>query len=74
YPHRHSWPWLSITGSWRVITRRCPVLTENLRQGGGLLCLPTVLLPVGVRNLGVTRKVWTDTNTPPPSKTLPAHS
>ncbi|CAI9616085.1 unnamed protein product, partial [Staurois parvus] len=28
------------------ITHRCLVIAEDHRQGGGLLCLPTVIFPV----------------------------
>ncbi|CAI9570037.1 unnamed protein product, partial [Staurois parvus] len=42
----HSRTWLSITGSRPVITRRRPVISEDLCWGGELFCLLTVLLPV----------------------------
>ncbi|CAI9574996.1 unnamed protein product, partial [Staurois parvus] len=46
YPHHHSRPRLSITGSRTVITCRRPVIIEDLQRGGGLLCILTVVLPV----------------------------
>ncbi|CAI9557991.1 unnamed protein product [Staurois parvus] len=41
---RHSWPWLSITGSCPVIPRLHPVITEYLRQGRDL-CINNTSLP-----------------------------
>ncbi|CAI9565655.1 unnamed protein product, partial [Staurois parvus] len=43
----HSRLWLSITGFRPVITCPCPVITEHLPRKGGLLCLLTIILPVG---------------------------
>ncbi|CAI9558563.1 unnamed protein product, partial [Staurois parvus] len=46
--HCHSRPQLSITGSWRVITRRHPVIAQYLRRGERPICkhrsLPCQLL------------------------------
>ncbi|CAI9607829.1 unnamed protein product, partial [Staurois parvus] len=51
YLRRNSRPRLSITVSWLVITRRPLVISKDLRWGGRLFCLLTVLLPVSLGTL-----------------------
>ncbi|CAI9584903.1 unnamed protein product, partial [Staurois parvus] len=69
----------SITRSQPVITCRRLGISKDLRRGGGLYCLLTVLLPVSlgtvlwmaVHSTAIHSSVITVKH---PSKTLPAHS
>ncbi|CAI9590914.1 unnamed protein product [Staurois parvus] len=65
---------MPITRSQPVITRRRPVITEHLRQGGRLFCSQTIFLPVSlstllgmdVQSTAILISVLTVKNTPPP--------
>ncbi|CAI9538435.1 unnamed protein product, partial [Staurois parvus] len=42
----HSWPQLSITGSWPVIPRRHPAISKDFQRGGDLYINNTHISPV----------------------------